>query len=293
LIENLPMQENEPGVYFASYRIKPQDRLPYGRLVGYLRSKKELQSQWVDILGPVTIGDPTVLPSVVSQDLVLSSAQSPYLVEDALVVLPGAKLTVNPGTVIWFRRMGIVVKGELSMLGTADNPVRMAGIGASGWRGILLDQSRAENVLSYCIISNAEFGFKASGSRVTFHNCLIQDNKWGIVLEETTAEIHESLIRTSEKTGISVRKSQLLVKGSTISENGLGGFLLQNSSARIEQNNISNNGNWAVKVADSQSPVRAAHNWWGNENINSDTMIIGPVEIEPVLKRPVAFQMLE
>jgi hypothetical protein len=44
--------------------------------------------------------------------LVLSSAQSPYLVEDALVVLPGTKLTVNPGTVIWFRRMGIVVKGE-------------------------------------------------------------------------------------------------------------------------------------------------------------------------------------
>ena len=30
LIENLPMQEEEPGVYFASYRIKSQDRLPYG-----------------------------------------------------------------------------------------------------------------------------------------------------------------------------------------------------------------------------------------------------------------------
>lgn len=293
LIENLPMIENEPGVYFASYRIKPQDRLPYGRLVGYLRSKKELQSQWVDILGPVTIGDPTLLPSVVSQDLVLSSAQSPYLVEDALVVLPGAKLTVNPGTVIWFRRMGIVVKGELSIMGTVDNPVRMAGIGASGWKGILLDQSRADNVLSYCTISNAEFGFKASGSRVTFHHCLIQDNKWGIVLEETTAEIHESLIRTSEKTGISARKAQLLVKGSTISENGLGGFLLQDSPARIEQNNISNNGNWAVKVADGEGPVRAAHNWWGNENFNPDTMIIGPVDIEPILIRPVAFQMLE
>jgi hypothetical protein len=293
LIENLPMQENEPGVYFADYRIKPQDRLPYGRLVGYLRSKKGLQSQWVDILGPVTIGEPTVLPSIVSQDLVLSSAQSPYLVEDALVVLPGAKLTVNPGTVIWFRRMGIVVRGELSIMGTADNPVRMAGMGVSGWKGILLDQSRAENVLSYCTISNAEFGFKASGSNVIFKHCLIQDNKWGIVLEETTAEIHESLIRTSEKTGISARKAQLLVRKSTISENGLGGFLLQNSSAQVEQNNISNNGNWAIKVVGSKSPVRAAHNWWGNENFNPDTMIIGPVEIQPVLKKPVPFQMLE
>jgi hypothetical protein len=293
LIENLPMKENEPGVYFASYRIKPQDRLPYGRLVGYLRSKRELQSQWVDILGPLTIGEPTVLPSVVSQDLALSSAQSPYLVENALVVLPGARLTVNPGTVIWFRRMGIVVRGELRIMGTVDKPVRMAGMGAAGWKGILLDQSRAENVLSNCTISNAEFGFKASGSRVIFQHCLIQDNKWGIVLEETTAEIHESLIRTSEKTGISARKAQLLVKGSTISENGLGGFLLENSPARIEQNNIANNGNWAIKVTDSRSPVRAAHNWWGNEDFNPDTLIIGPVEIQPILIKPVAFQMLE
>ena len=105
LINNLPMREAEPGVYFASYQIKAKDRLPYGRVIGYLRSKTGLQQQWVDILGPVTIGDPTVLPPVISRDLVLSSAKSPYLVEKALVVMPGAKLTVQPGTVVWFRRM--------------------------------------------------------------------------------------------------------------------------------------------------------------------------------------------
>ena len=293
LIENLPMQEAEPGVYFSNYRIKPQDRLPYGRVVGHLRSKTGLQSQWVDILGPVTIGEPTVLPSVVSQDLVLSSAKSPYLVEDALVVLPDAKLTVQPGTVVWFRRMGIVVKGELNIMGTADDPVRMAGMGVAGWKGILLDQSRADNVLSYCTISNAEFGFKASGSNVKFNHCLLQDNKWGVVLEETTAEIHESLIRTSEKTGISARKSQLLVMGSTISENGMGGFILENSPARVEQNNISNNGSWAIKVVDGKDPIQAAHNWWGNQEFKPEEMIIGPVEISPVLENPVAVQMLE
>jgi len=293
LIENLSMKENEPGVYFANYRIKPQDRLPYGRLVGYLRSKKGLQSQWVDILGPITIGEPTVLPSVISRDLVLESSRSPYLVKDALVVLPGAKLTMNPGTVVWSRHMGIVVKGELNILGTADDPVHMAAMGESGWKGILLDQSRADNVLSYATISNAEFGFKASGSNVKFQHCLLQENKWGIVLEETSAEIHDSLIRTSEKTGISARKSQLLVKGSTISENGFGGFLLENSTARIEQNNISNNGSWAIKVVQSPGPVGATNNWWGNKNFDPETMIIGPVEIQPILAKPIAIQMLE
>jgi hypothetical protein len=293
LIENLAMKENDPGVYFASYRIKPQDRLPYGRLVGYLRSKNGLQSQWVDILGPITIGEPTVLPSVISKDQVLESSQSPYLLKDALVVLPGAKLTMNPGTVVWFRRMGIVVKGELNIMGTADDPVHLAGMGDTGWKGILLDQSRADNVLSYAMISNAEFGFKASGSNVKFQHCLLQENKWGIVLEETSAEIHDCLIRTSEKTGISARTSQLLVNGSTISENGLGGFLLEDSTARIEQNNISNNGSWAIKVARSAGPVGAANNWWGNRNFDPEKMIIGPVKIQPILAKPPAIQMLE
>lgn len=293
LIRNLPMEEREPGVYYAAYRVKPQDRLPYGRIVGTLQSDKGLQSQWVDILGPVTIGEPTLLPPVVSRDLILRAAQSPYLVEEALVVLPTAKLIIEPGAVLWFRRLGIVVKGELQVMGTPDNSVRMAGMGLSGWKGILLDQSRGDNVLSYCTISNAEFGFKATGSKVKFRHCLLQDNKWGIVLDETAAEIQNSLIRTSEKTGISGRKSQLLITGSTISENGSGGLLLDKSPTRLEQNNISNNGEWAIKVLDGKDPVQALHNWWGSENSELDKLIIGPVEFQPVLEKPVPIQMLE
>ncbi len=293
LIKNLPMEEREPGVYYATYRVKPRDRLPYGRLLGSLRSDKGLKSQWVDILGPITIGKPSVLPPVVSRDVVLNAAKSPYLVEEALVVLPDAKLTIEPGTVIWFRQLGIVVKGELQISGTPQNPVRMAGMGLAGWKGILLDQSRTGNKLAYCTISNAEFGFKATRSTVKFQNCLFQDNKWGIVLDDTAAEIENSLIRTSEKTGISGRNSKLKVSGSTISENGAGGLLLEKSPARLEQNNISNNGDWAIKVVDDQQPVQAPNNWWGSADSDLNKLIIGPVEFQPVLEKPVPIQMLE
>jgi pSer/pThr/pTyr-binding forkhead associated (FHA) protein len=61
----------------------------------------------------------------------------------------------------------------------------------------------------------------------------------------------------------------------------------------VNNNAYSNNGNWAIKVVNGNSPVRTAYNWWGNENFNLDTMIIGPVEIHPILKRPAAFQMVE
>ena len=70
----------------------------------------------MDTLGPVKIGKPTVLPSIIDNDFVMSIEKSPYLVNGALVVKPGAKLTMNPGTVVWFRSLGLIVKGQLEIL---------------------------------------------------------------------------------------------------------------------------------------------------------------------------------
>ncbi len=292
LIENLPLKEKEPGVYIGAYRIRPKDRLPHGRIVGYLRSNKGAGSQWVDTLGPIKIGTPTLLPAVISKDTILNAKKSPYLVKDALVVLPGAKLTVMPGTVIWFLKLGLVVKGELEINGTEAEPVRFASLGASNWKGVFLDQSHNANKIQHAQISNAEFGLRASDSTVSLQSCIFQNNVWGIVVEEGTAEISNSLIRTSGKTGVAARKAQLSIKDSVITENSSGGFILEDSKVLIEQNNILNNGNWAVKVIDQAGKVQAAHNWWGDENPEL-AEIIGELAIQPVLNKPIEFKIVE
>ena len=292
LVESLPMKEKQPGVYIGAYRIKKRDRLAHGRMVGILRSKKGVGSQWMDTLGPVKIGKPTVLPSVIAQDTVLSIDKSPYLVNNALVVKPGAKLTMNAGTVIWFRSLGLIVKGQLEILGTLDDPVRLSSLGSSGWKGIFLDRSSNDNKISYCNISGAEFGFRASKSNVSIQNCQFQDNVWGIVMEESRGEISRSLIRTSEKSGIAARKAKLVVKDSVITENNSGGFLLEGSKAKIEQNNILNNGGWEIKVLDKKGRVKAAKNWWGDK-VPAKKEIIGPVAYQPALKSPIEFSIIE
>ncbi|MEE4262533.1 MAG: GNA1162 family protein [Desulfobacteraceae bacterium] len=292
LIENLPMKEKQPGVYIGAYRIKARDRLAHGRMVGILRTKKGVGSQWMDTLGPVIIGKPTVLPPVIDKDYVLSIDKSPYLVTDALLVKPGAKLTMNAGTVIWFRSLGLIVKGQLEILGTQDDPVRLSSMGASSWKGIFLDRSRDNNQISYCTVSDAEYGFRASKSNFTIQNCQFQDNVWGIVMEESRGEISSSLIRTSAKSGIAARKAQLLVKDSVITENSSGGFLLEGSKARIEQNNILNNGGWEIKVLDKKGRVKAKKNWWGDPGPEKNE-IIGPVAFQPALKSPIAFSVIE
>ena len=292
LIENLPMKEKKPGVYIGAYRIKAQDRLTHGRMVGILRSKNGVGSQWMDTLGPVRIGKPTVLPLVIANDYVLTIDKSPYLATGALVVKPGATLTMNAGTVVWFRSLGLIVKGELQILGTRDDPVRISSLGTSSWKGIFLDRSHSKNTINYCTISDAEFGFRASNSTVSIQNSQFQDNVWGIVMEESHGKISGSLIRTSAKSGIAARKTQLLVRDSVITENSFGGFLLESSKARIEQNNILNNGGWEIKVLDKTGSVKAAKNWWGNED-PAQKEIIGPVAFQPALKAPIEFSVIE
>jgi len=292
LIEDLPMKEKEPGIYIGAYRIRTQDRLPHGRLVGYLRSDKGSGSQWVDTLGPLKIGEPTILPPVISNTTVLNKDKNPYLVKDALVVLPGARLIINPGTVIWFRSLGLIVRGEIQILGTEKTPVRLASLGTSTWKGIMFDRSRSDNKIHYCEILDAEFGIKASDSDVFIQNCLIQDNIWGIVIDRGTAEIQNSLIRTSEKTGVAARDAQLAVRNSIITENHSGGFLIDTSRVRIEQNNIVNNGGWGIKVLRNQGQIQASNNWWGNEKPDQNE-IIGAVNIQPVLDKPIDFLLPE
>jgi hypothetical protein len=292
LIESLPMKEKQPGVYIGAYRIKARDRLPHGRLVGYLRAKSGVGSQWIDILGPVKIGKPTLLPAVISTDYVLNIEKSPYLVNDALVVKLDAKLTINAGTVIWFNSLGMIVKGELQILGTKDDPVRLSSLNMTTWKGIILDRSHTKNKISFCTISNAEFGFRASHSNISIQNSQFQDNVWGIVMEACKAEILSSLIRTSMKSGVAAHKTQLLIKDSVITENHSGGILLENSQVQITQNNILNNGGWEIKVLDGNGRVQAAKNWWGNEN-PTEKKIIGPVAIQPALKAPIEFSILE
>jgi hypothetical protein len=290
LVTNLPLKEKEPGIYIGAYRIRSKDRLPHGRIIGYLQSKTGTGSQWVDTLGPIRIGTPTVLPPKITKNTVLTAAKSPYLVEDALVVLPGAKLTVQPGTVIWFLNLGLIVKGELQINGTETEPVRLASLGSDGWKGIFLDKTKNGTHINHCQISNAEYGLRVTEATVNLQNCLFQNNVWGIVIEQSKAEIHHTLVRASGKIGIAARQAQLLVKNSVITENGAGGFILEKSKASIEQNNIVNNGNWAIKVADTASKVKARHNWWGVED-PEQTEIIGQFKIRPILEKPIKFKI--
>lgn len=288
LIRDEPLEEIRPGVYIGAYDVKKEDCLYQGRIIGSLQSAGGVRSQWVDTFGQINIGAPTVLPAAVTKDTVLTSAGGPYLVREALVVMPSASLIIEPGTVIWFERLGIVVRGELRVLGTAESPVQLGSIAMSAWKGIFFDHSKGENVLQHCTVSGAQYGLRSISSDVSVSRSHFRDNVWGIVAENGRLSLNRTRVRTSVKNGIAARKADVNVSESIISENGTGGVLLENSSARISENNIANNANWQLKVVDTAGAVKADGNWWGRKQ-PTDADIVGSVRLGTVLDQPLDF----
>jgi len=288
LISSEPLDEIEPGVYAGAYRIGHSDCLPHGRIVGQLQSESGSHSQWIDTLGQVKVGAPTVLPAAVSRDTVLKADGGPYLVKRALVVMPQAKLTLEPGTVIWFEQLGIIVRGELQVLGTAEKPVELGRVGDKPWKGVFFDHSRGANILQHCNVSGAQYGLRAIASELSIKYCQFRDNQWAMVVESGSAEVRRSLFRTSAKTGVAARDANLMLSESIITENGSGGVLLEKTRATITSNNIANNGRWQLKNINGKGLVSADQNWWGSKH-PTEIEILGSVTVGRTLGKPLDF----
>ena len=289
-LTDLPMDEKEPGVYVASHRIRPQDRTTgEGRVVATLRSAAGAGRQWLDTLGGVRIGVPTPLPATIAVDTVLTADRSPYLVEEVVVVQPGATLTIEPGVVIWFKARGMVVRGRIAAQGSAELPVVFGGLSGRGWKGIFVDGSPGENRFESCRVSGAEYGIRAARSRVTVDRCSFQDNGWALVAEEGRLEVTRSLVRASSRTGIAVRRAEVVVAESIVTENGGGGIRVESSRARVVASHLLNNGGWGIRAAGEATEVDAAGNWWGTDAPVPADLAPGGVRIDPALALPIPF----
>ncbi len=288
VISDFHLDEKEPGIYVGAYRVKPEDSLFAGQLVGTVQSETGAKARWVDILGPVYMGTPTPLPLRVSNEMFLAVEKSPYLIEEPLIVAQQAKLIIDAGTVIWCKGSGIVLQGEIEAEGTQEKPIKFMNIESEPWKGIIIDRSEGNNIFSYCEVLNAQNGITARGSIVNINNCLFQNNSSGMSFEEGTVTIKNTIVRASRKVGISALKCNIKISNSTVSENELGGVLLDLTKAEITHNNIYNNGKWELKLVTppATDQVNVSQNWWGEEKV-SKIRTVGSVQIGPVLEKRV------
>ena len=111
------------------------------------------------VLEPGTTTTP--LSGRVDGNLVLTAAQSPYLLQGTLEVAPGATLTIEPGTTIYAAspEAAIMVRGALSAVGTQDAPIVLTHANANEtWHGLRLESAAGPNVIEFVKMLYAGIG---------------------------------------------------------------------------------------------------------------------------------------
>jgi len=232
----------------------------------------------------------------------------------------------------------IIVRGRIIARGTADSTIvfTSAEIDArpADWGAINLLGSEG-NVIEYCKILFAYNGVHGHGAAAAInHNefakngigvsCKKEEespsapwygkmsdmeitynqfvnNKGGIGFRNSKAVVKHNLIRENKFFGIFPKdETQAVISDNEITANKKGIYLFQAQGVKINHNNIYDNTDYNIAVAEAQDyDVDARGNWFGTDNAEKidelifdkkDDSTMGTVIIDPPLKEPVKWQ---
>lgn len=149
----------------------------------------------LDRLAPAAPASATVLRNLlITED---TTWRGEVAVEGWVRVAPQATLTLEPGTVVRFRRTapggasapGLLVQGRLVVRGSIDTPVRFTSANgtplAGEWYGIVLLASEKKNIIEHCRVEGAVMGLNASYSTLTMNGASFNSCGTGVRLAES------------------------------------------------------------------------------------------------------------
>ena len=198
--------------------------------------------------------------------------------------------------------------GAINFLGSEDNIIEYARI-INGYNGVHAHGSSVKISNSQFIRNGVGVSFKAEeetqdvpwfGKRsvLVITNNLFANNKGGIGFRNSDAEISHNEIIDNKFFGIWPKESnKVKITYNEITGNKKGVYLYQAQGVLFEYNNIYDNRDYNIAMAEAQDfPVEAPNNWFGTKNRhkidelifdNQDDAELGKVNIDPLLEHPV------
>jgi hypothetical protein len=273
-------------------------------------------------------------------------------------VEPGVTLTIEPGTVVKFKRIDetsdqnlfdidtpyypqaeLIIRGRLIAKGTAKNKIifTSAEIDArpADWGAVNFLGTEEDNVIEHNKIMFGYNGVHAHGSSLRISHSEFVRNGVGVSFksEEETPGVEwfgkrsnvtiTDSVFTGNKGGIGFRNSNSLIKHNEIRENKFFGifpkenvsgevsrneitgnkkgvYLYQVKGLKLSYNNIYDNADYNISVAEAQDfDINAPNNWFGTINRDkieemifdkNDDPDLGRVTFEPFLDQQVKWE---
>ncbi|MCF8372926.1 MAG: CotH kinase family protein [Bacteroidales bacterium] len=198
-INNVPISDSLfSGIYFADVPIHIRATPNFGFKCGGWQGISQSETIQLiltndTVLVPIFESDTTqkILPAHISNDTILTQAQSPYFAQSDLVVDSFATLTLEPGVkILMADRSNIIVHGNIMAEGLENNPVTIRANPAPNarvpnyntgprWGAMCFHNSTDTSRLSNISIENTSFGFdpKTHKAAVSGYNSnIVLDN---------------------------------------------------------------------------------------------------------------------
>ena len=222
----------------------------------------------VATIASVAVASGMPFPVAENNKVFLQEKDSPYVLEQSVVVGATDTLVIEPGvTVLMGEFAKLMIQGSVKIAGTNDKPVVFSGADSvANWNGFHIMSSVQPFEIKNLTVENAFRNtiFRSSG---TLENVNFFNNYYGLWVDESPNVTLARCTFAHNRYALSVRAGRVISNGTSISENVYGLYLetegkLDGDTDLIRNNQESDIRSEAADLKTSKKRVR--RNVWHN-----------------------------
>ena len=200
--------------------------------------------------------------------VLLKEKDSPYVLEQGVVVGENDSLVIEPGvTVLMGEFAKLMIQGTIKIVGTNEKPVVFSGADSvANWNGFHIMSSARPFEIKNLTVENAFRNtiFRSSG---TLENVSFFNNYYGLWVDESPDVTLARCTFAHNRYAISVRAGRVVSNGTSVSENVYGLYLESGGKLDGDTDLIRNNQESDIRSEASDlklSKKRVRRNVWHN-----------------------------
>lgn len=181
-------------------------------------------------------------PAAVNGKVFLQEKNSPYVLEQGVVVAATDSFIVEPGVTVQMGEFAkLMLQGPVKIIGSSEKPVVFCGADSTvNWNGFHIMSSSQPFEIKNLVVENAfrNTVFRSQGS---FENVRFSNNYYGLWIDESPDVKLTRCTMSRNRYAISVRASRVISNGTTVSENVYGLYLETEGKVEGDTDLIRNN----------------------------------------------------